>query len=537
MSDLDQMSPMEPEMEPKHDVSADTSAEPHDQEGKMAKADLYKLATYSHKLFKQLHDDDQLEAWVQAKITKAADYVASVYHYLEYEMKFSEYGQHLDNAETLSEGQRAKLQNLLSEAKEKVKELKKSQAKKVEAKKVEENRLQGGEQPCAECGGTGVIHMAPMNVHPDKQHLVDKHRVFRDAVKAIVKKGDTELTDEEYDDEERGGDDKTDSKFNVKKTSTGTRYTRKSSSFSDEHDGGDGKKSHAKDKSADEKKAEKEKDVKLPKHDKPTWGMKGGEKFGKKDESFGQGVYEAKKKGDGNLANNAKPYDKVTQGDVIAGRLGKDEEGGKKKVKEASAKCCCEEKGKAKCPVHGKMEETQQTMSRAAKGVMKYGKDGMKALAKAGKEGKDLDKVRDKYDKYDESAPSAGLSKEKKSAVVKKAKAGGDIGKPGKGFKGLAAKAAKEYGSKEKGEKVAAAAMWKNIKETVAYIEEKKAVEKKDMPKKGAKVADEGNEFSGELAKARADHKDSFEVDGKKYPVKESTDFSRMKELTKRLLG
>jgi hypothetical protein len=38
------------------------------------------------------------------------------------------------------------------------------------------------------------------------------------------------------------------------------------------------------------------------------------------------------KKGDGNLANNAKPYDKVTKGDVIAGRLGKDEKGGKKEV-------------------------------------------------------------------------------------------------------------------------------------------------------------------------------------------------------------
>jgi len=38
---------------------------------------------------------------------------------------------------------------------------------------------------------------------------------------------------------------------------------------------------------------------------------------------------------DGNLANNAAPYDKVTHGDVIAGRLGKDEMGGKKKkVKE-----------------------------------------------------------------------------------------------------------------------------------------------------------------------------------------------------------
>jgi hypothetical protein len=46
---------------------------------------------------------------------------------------------------------------------------------------------------------------------------------------------------------------------------------------------------------------------------------------------------EAKKtKGDGNLANNAKPYDKVTRGDVISGRLGKDEKGGKSKnVKEA----------------------------------------------------------------------------------------------------------------------------------------------------------------------------------------------------------
>jgi hypothetical protein len=49
------------------------------------------------------------------------------------------------------------------------------------------------------------------------------------------------------------------------------------------------------------------------------------------------GMNEAKKKGDGNLANNAKPYDKVTKGDVVAGRLGKDEEGGKKKIVKESA--------------------------------------------------------------------------------------------------------------------------------------------------------------------------------------------------------
>jgi hypothetical protein len=41
--------------------------------------------------------------------------------------------------------------------------------------------------------------------------------------------------------------------------------------------------------------------------------------------------------GDGNLANNAKPYDKVTRGDVIAGRLGKDAKGGKAKKKTESA--------------------------------------------------------------------------------------------------------------------------------------------------------------------------------------------------------
>jgi hypothetical protein len=58
--------------------------------------------------------------------------------------------------------------------------------------------------------------------------------------------------------------------------------------------------------------------------------------------------------------------------------------------------------------------------------------------------------------------PSKGLTKKKKAAVVKKAKKGENVGKGG--FDMLAKKAAKKYGSKEKGEKVAAAAMWKNIK-------------------------------------------------------------------------
>lgn len=56
--------------------------------------------------------------------------------------------------------------------------------------------------------------------------------------------------------------------------------------------------------------------------------------------------------------------------------------------------------------------------------------------------------------------PSAGLSKEQKSSMVKKAVAGKDIGKKGKSFDAIAKKA----GGGEKGKKIAAAAMWKNAK-------------------------------------------------------------------------
>ena len=41
---------------------------------------------------------------------------------------------------------------------------------------------------------------------------------------------------------------------------------------------------------------------------------------------------------DGNLANNAKPDNKITHGDVISGRLGKDEMGGKKKKETSEAR-------------------------------------------------------------------------------------------------------------------------------------------------------------------------------------------------------
>jgi hypothetical protein len=91
-----------------------------DHEAAMARADLYKLAQYSAKLFKMIHEGQQLEGWVQAKITKSADYIASVYHFMAYEMKVSEYGEALENAEVYESELRSHLQNRLVEAKEKV---------------------------------------------------------------------------------------------------------------------------------------------------------------------------------------------------------------------------------------------------------------------------------------------------------------------------------------------------------------------------------------------------------------------------------
>ena len=59
-----------------------------DHEVQMARAELYKLAKYSiklHEMLKGVPEEAGLEGWVQSKITKAADYISSVYHHLDYE--------------------------------------------------------------------------------------------------------------------------------------------------------------------------------------------------------------------------------------------------------------------------------------------------------------------------------------------------------------------------------------------------------------------------------------------------------------------
>ena len=57
-----------------------------DDEGSMAKKQMQQLTEYSSELLDMLEDHDQLESWVQSKITKAVDYISTVKHHLEYEM-------------------------------------------------------------------------------------------------------------------------------------------------------------------------------------------------------------------------------------------------------------------------------------------------------------------------------------------------------------------------------------------------------------------------------------------------------------------
>jgi hypothetical protein len=480
--ELDQMNPdAQNSIAPDMSAQADTlpSGET-DREGAMAKADLYKLANYSHKLFQQIDDNDQLEGWVQAKITKAADYVASVYHYLEYEMKFSNYGKALDDSDVLSEGQKRVLKTRLMEAKSKVKELKKAQAEKVKDKRVAEGAISGGHTACAECGGSGMVYEEPKAIPDHVKAKVAKYKrqatAFHAAGKRIDanKNGipDDEEFEEDFDSLKKTGDSTKTSKGNtVTKTDKGIEHKRPSSSYSDE-DGeeksGKGAKSHAKAKTSADKAGDRamdkaqEKDYKAAKKADPEGVRRyslgkqtdapGQKKEKEVDETYGKGVYEASK-----LKGNQKRLDADKDGDIEADDLADLRAG--KKVKE-SAK------------------------------------------------------------------PSAGLSAEKKSAVVKKAKAGGDIGKPGKGFAKVE-KAAAKSGAKDP-KAVAAAAMWKNIKEGVKVVEaEKKA--KKDYDKDG-EIETGAEEHAGSVDKA-------IKASKEKETVKESADMTRMKEFLTRLNG
>ena len=72
-------------------LEVDVEEEPRDldhykHEGSMARSQLRRAAKYSQQLGEMIRMDDDLPEWVEAKITKASDYLGSVYHYLDYEI-------------------------------------------------------------------------------------------------------------------------------------------------------------------------------------------------------------------------------------------------------------------------------------------------------------------------------------------------------------------------------------------------------------------------------------------------------------------
>lgn len=56
-----------------------------DHEGRMAKADLMSIHNHAKEIYNMLGDNEELEGWVQAKITKAEHYMNAVYNNMKYE--------------------------------------------------------------------------------------------------------------------------------------------------------------------------------------------------------------------------------------------------------------------------------------------------------------------------------------------------------------------------------------------------------------------------------------------------------------------
>lgn len=67
------------------EAAPDMFGEP-DEEGGMARGELFKIANYGQEIRKMLENEDQLPAWVQSKITRCAAMLGDVKHFLEGEM-------------------------------------------------------------------------------------------------------------------------------------------------------------------------------------------------------------------------------------------------------------------------------------------------------------------------------------------------------------------------------------------------------------------------------------------------------------------
>lgn len=113
-----------------NDMSNNTEDDSQDDhEGSMAKADLLALHKQAGELYNMIGEDEQLEGWVQSKITKAADYISSVYNNMQYEKS---------KPNSVGNGMGAPAEKPMHEGKE-----------------TDTYPGEDGEDVCPECGGVG----------------------------------------------------------------------------------------------------------------------------------------------------------------------------------------------------------------------------------------------------------------------------------------------------------------------------------------------------------------------------------------------
>ena len=67
------------------DPASNYEKDPDGYEGSMAKRSLYHMAAQAQQLHDMLQDDENLEPWVAAKITKAADYLERAFKAISYD--------------------------------------------------------------------------------------------------------------------------------------------------------------------------------------------------------------------------------------------------------------------------------------------------------------------------------------------------------------------------------------------------------------------------------------------------------------------
>jgi hypothetical protein len=74
-----------PQMNQLDPASNNYDKDPDGYEGQMAKRSLYHMAAQAQQLHDMLQDDENLEPWVQSKITKAADYLEKAFKAISYD--------------------------------------------------------------------------------------------------------------------------------------------------------------------------------------------------------------------------------------------------------------------------------------------------------------------------------------------------------------------------------------------------------------------------------------------------------------------